>query len=373
MSAMFFVLGSVISFSVVLGSQTVALGGDFTQFDDLSKRCKATDKTPSFETGKEIARIAIAEHKEFDGNRVDHTGRMIYFGHSESESDQQGGRNVSRKDIPWQKVLTYWEAIDSTERSAGHSPEDALKTSFYQNVLASPDTPIAADKVKLEKLLNVIAGIGLSTMGEDEPRIRAALQQSVIRSSISDVPWSAAFISATMRQAKLTRPQFAFSPAHVIYIRQAIKQSVTDLTSGPANAFYRACDPQNTTPRVGDLYCYHRHVEGTSDVYTVRSGFTLFRSLFADFVVNEHVNPISRSHCDIVVKVDDASKKVHVIGGNVQNSVTEKILNISEQRALSTSQGTKDCASYNPDKQGSDEPNCNLNNQKWFVLLQARM
>ncbi|MBR1209713.1 DUF2272 domain-containing protein [Bradyrhizobium sp. JYMT SZCCT0180] len=332
MSATSFVLGSLIAVSIVLGGPTVTLAANFAQFDDLSKRCKATDKIPPSDKGKGIARVAMAEHKEFDGNRVDHTGRMIFFGHGEAESDQKNGRNVGRKDIPWQKVLTYWEAIDGSERSTTHSPEDALKTSFYQNVLASTDSPIVPDKMKLEKLLTTISRIDLSATGEDEPRIRAALQQSVIRSSISDVPWSAAFVSATMRQAKLTRPQFAFSAAHVTYIRQAIKQSVTDVTAGSANAFYRACDPQSTMPRVGDLYCYHRHVEGTSDVYKPRSGFTLFRSLFADFVASEDNDPISRSHCDIIVKVDDASKKVHVIGGNVQNSVTEKILNITEQR-----------------------------------------
>jgi len=71
------------------------------------------------------------------------------------------------------------------------------------------------------------------------------------------------------------------------------------------------------------------------------------------------------------LSVDNDSSKVTVIGGNVQNSVTEKVLNLNERGVLSAAQGNAVCDRYNTDKAMSREPNCNLNRQKWFVLLQA--
>jgi hypothetical protein len=45
---------------------------------------------------------------------------------------------------------------------------------------------------------------------------------------------------------------------------------------------------------------------------------------------------------------------------------------LRERGVLSTPQGNTVCDSYNTDKRRSPgEPNCNLNRQKWFVLLQA--
>jgi hypothetical protein len=163
---------------------------------------------------------------------------------------------------------------------------------------------------------------------------------------------------------------FSYSAAHVTYIAAAIRQSVSDVSDGAGKHFFRACDPDLTKPRVGDLYCYHRHVEGTRYSYE-QKGPSLFRSLFRDFLGEEQ--PIWLSHCDIVVRIDDKAKKVTVIGGNVQNSVTERVLNLNRKGALSSSQGTKACESYNPETVRTGEPNCNLNSQEWFVLLQARM
>jgi len=102
----------------------------------------------------------------------------------------------------------------------------------------------------------------------------------------------------------------------------------------------------------------------------LKRGPPLFKSLFRDIANDEE--PISHSHCDIVVRVDNDASKVTVIGGNVQNSVTEKVLNLNERGVLSAAQGSTACNSYNTDKPTSPgEPNCNLNKQKWFVLLQA--
>jgi hypothetical protein len=163
--------------------------------------------------------------------------------------------------------------------------------------------------------------------------------------------------------------EFSYDASHVTYITSAIEQSLRDLVGGESSSFYRACDPDTTKPRIGDLFCYHRHIEGTPHPYA-QKGPSLFKSLFRDIAKGEE--PISRSHCDIVVRVDSDSSKVTVIGGNVQNSVTEKVLNLNKRGVLSAAQGSTVCGGYNPDKPASGgEPNCNLNRQKWFVLLQA--
>jgi hypothetical protein len=111
---------------------------------------------------------------------------------------------------------------------------------------------------------------------------------------------------------------------------------------------------------------------GTSkvhDIHIFKRGRPLFKSLFRDIANGDE--PISQSHCDIIVSVDNVSSKVTVIGGNVQNSVTEKVLNLNERGVLSAAQGNSVCDRYNADKAMSREPSCNLNRQKWFVLLQA--
>ena len=79
--------------------------------------------------------------------------------------------------------------------------------------------------------------------------------------------------------------------------------------------------------------------------------------------------PISFSHCEIVVGIDHEKKKLTSVGGNVQQSVTERTLNMNRQELLSTSQGATTCGPYNSKDGGA---NCNLNNQAWFVLLQTR-
>src|SRR5262244_1499541 len=307
---------------------------DDASFGNLAKQCQMRASVAASSRAIKIKDEAIAQHQAFNGSRVDRAGRMVFFGHSEAESDQEIDSNVSARQIPWRQVLGYWE------------------------------------KVQLRRLLKFISGLDLSQMGPESDDLREALQQSVIRSSISDVAWSAAFVSSIMRAVSLQEEtEFSYDASHVTYITSAVEQSLRDLVGGESTSFYRACDPHTTKPRIGDLFCYHRHIEGTPHPYA-QKGPSLFKSLFRDIAKGEE--PISRSHCDIVVSVDSDSSKVTVIGGNVQNSVTEKVLNLNTKGVLSTAQGSTACDSYNPDKPTSGgEPKCNPNRQKWFVLLQA--
>lgn len=343
---------------------------DDASFGNLAKQCQMRASVAASSRATKIKDEAIAQHQAFKGNRVGRTGRIVFFGHAEAESDQEIDGNVSARQIPWRQVLGYWEKLN--DRKIGEGAGGALQVWYYPGALSDDPPPVLhRKKIQLRRLLKFISGLDLSQMGAESDDLREALQQSVIRSSISDVPWSAAFVSSIMRAVPLDEnTEFSYDASHVTYITSAVEQSLRDLVGGESASFYRACDPDTTKPRIGDLFCYHRHIEGTPHPY-VQKGPSLFKSLFRDLAKGEE--PISRSHCDIVVRVDSDASKVTVVGGNVQNSVTEKVLNLNKKGVLSTAQGSTACDSYNPDKpaSGGGEPNCNLNRQKWFVLLQA--
>jgi len=338
-------------------------------FRNLAKQCQMRASVAASSRAIKIKDEAIAQHQAFNGTRVDRTGRIVFFGHSEAESDQEIDGNVSARQIPWRLVLAYWEKLNN--RKIGEGAAGALQVWYYPGALSDePASVLHRKKVQLRRLLKFISGLDLSQMGPESEDLREALQQSVIRSSMSDVAWSAAFVSSIMRAVSLDeKTEFSYDASHVTYITSAIEQSLRDLVSGESTSFYRACDPGKTKPRIGDLFCFHRHIEGTPHPYA-QKGSSLFKSLFRDIANGEE--PISHSHCDIVVRVDNDASKVTVIGGNVQNSVTEKALNLNERGVLSAAQGSSACNSYNTDKPTSPgEPNCNPNRQKWFVLLQA--
>jgi hypothetical protein len=344
---------------------------DEASFSNLAKQCQMRASVAASSRAIKIRDEAIAQHQAFNGSRVDRTGRIVFFGHAEAESDQEIDGDVSAKQIPWRQVLAYWEKLN--DRKIGEGAGGALQVWYYPGALSDdPPSVLHRKKMQLRRLLEFISGLNLSQMGPESEDLREALQQSVIRSSISDVAWSAAFVSSIMRVVPLDeKTEFSYDASHVTYITAAIEQSVRDLIGGESTSFYRACDPGKTKPRIGDLFCYHRHAEGTRHPY-IQKGPSLFKSLFRDIANGDE--PISQSHCDIIVSVDNDSSKVTVIGGNVQNSVTEKVLNLNERGVLSAAQGNSLCDrynTYNTDKAMSREPSCNLNRQKWFVLLQA--
>ena len=342
---------------------------DDASFGNLAKQCQMRASVAASSRAIKIKDEAIAQHQAFNGTRVDRAGRIVFFGHSEAESDQEIDGNVSSRQIPWRQVLGYWEKLN--DRKIGEGAGGALQVWYYPGALSDdPPSVLHRKKMQVRRLLKFISGLDLSQMGPESEDLREALQQSVIRSSISDVAWSAAFVSSIMRAVPLDEDtEFSYDASHVAYITSAVEQSLRDLVGGESTSFYRACDPDTTKPRIGDLFCYHRHIEGTPHPYAQKRP-SLFKSLFRDIAKGEE--PISHSHCDIVVRVDSDSSKVTVIGGNVQNSVTEKVLDLNKRGVLSTPQGNTVCDSYNTDKRRSPgEPNCNLNRQKWFVILQA--
>jgi hypothetical protein len=120
-----------------------------------------------------------------------------------------------------------------------------------------------------------------------------------------NAPWSAAFISWMMCESGLgTNAQFHRAIAHHSYIDQAIRAR-----DGRApQAAFVAYDPGETTIGAGDLLCSSRR--------------PVYRTI-ADR--RRQMGVGARSHCDVVVKVDEPGQRVHAIGGNVRGVVSLKL------------------------------------------------
>jgi hypothetical protein len=119
-------------------------------------------------------------------------------------------------------------------------------------------------------------------------------------------PWSAAFISWVMCESGLGDTEhFARAIAHHTYIDQAIRARDGE-SSGAA---YVAYDTGEQSVLPGDLLC--------------RGSRPAYRSLDER---RDHLGAGARTHCDIVVKVDEDKPGFYVIGGNVRGTVGMKLL-----------------------------------------------
>ncbi len=112
----------------------------------------------------------------------------------------------------------------------------------------------------------------------------------------TDVAWSSAFISYIMKKGGAGK-KFVYDPSHSKYITDSISNRKKGLVQKPFVAYKL----NEYAPKVGDLICYSRQ-RGVS-----------YNSSYP-----------YKSHCDIVVS--KGKNKIEVIGGNVNNSVTKKII-----------------------------------------------
>lgn len=116
--------------------------------------------------------------------------------------------------------------------------------------------------------------------------------------------WSAAFISWVMCEAGInSREQFRHAIAHHSYIDQAIRARDGE----EPNALYVAYDSGEAEVSVGDLLC-----TGTRPLYLNLNQRRAQMGVGA------------RTHCDIVVELDEDAGTINTIGGNVQSAVTLK-------------------------------------------------
>jgi hypothetical protein len=79
------------------------------------------------------------------------------------------------------------------------------------------------------------------------------------------------------------------------------------------------------------------------------------------------------SHCDVVTHVDNNTKKVYTVGGNVFQSVTQRRMNLAAKGLrFSMKQGEKDCARQSGAADAVEKEPCSMNDRDWFVILQMR-
>lgn len=167
------------------------------------------------------------------------------------------------------------------------------------------------------------------------------------RSFVIDQPWSAAFISYVLRRAGV--PGFNVSPSHVDYVRDAL--------TTPGESAYEFRDPATTPPATGDMLCY---VRSPNRVYGVE-GLRQVLSAGSDGL------PM---HCEVVVAANPGGDGMaYLVGGNVQHSVTMRLLPVNRSGLLWTlprrGQVDPECA---PDTASA----CNFNRQDWAALLKLK-
>ncbi len=119
-------------------------------------------------------------------------------------------------------------------------------------------------------------------------------------------PWSAAFVSWVMCEGGLgDTSQFRRAIAHHTYIDQAIRAR----DRGSTGAAFVAYDLGEAAIEPGDLLC--------------RGSRPSYRTIAER---RRQMGVGARTHCDIVVKVDESGGRILAIGGNVRGSVSLKLL-----------------------------------------------
>lgn len=165
------------------------------------------------------------------------------------------------------------------------------------------------------------------------------------RAFLVDKPWSAAFVSYVLLQAGV--PGFRPSASHIDYVRDAYRH--------PDRSPYTVVDPVAAIPAPGDLLCY---VRGSTAV-AGHAGLLAFLAGNADARL--------AMHCDIAVATSPARDRLYLVGGNLLQGVTLRMLPLNRNgRFWSLPQGKPvGCA---PDNEGA----CSFNRQDWAVLLQLK-
>ena len=324
--------------------------------------CDATAAKPAGALGRRIAQTALDEFNRFGGHRIDSDGRLFRFGLTEAEhgADDGGDRPVKLGDLGWWQAMKYWRALFGDDSTA-----DKLEMRGYRD--ASSATQEAQEAALLRTsaaaLLRLIESVS-------DPEQREMLRESALRAAVVDTAWSAAFVSYVVRQSGVAENAFRFSNAHRAYIYDAFATSAAERAKQPDERVYRACPLTATRPRAGDLICQQREptLSGASDG-AVRE------RIRAELDGGAGTRSVRRTHCEVVAHIDARARKVYTIGGNVNQAVSARKLNLRRGLKFSASQKGH-CGGWTLPQPAADTAQgpvpCSLNDRKWFVLLQVR-
>jgi hypothetical protein len=329
----------------------------------VQARCDATAAKPPGDLGQRIAQTAIEEFTRFGGHQIDSNGRLFHFGLTEAEHEEDdGGDRPSHLDhLGWWQVMRYWRALFGTD------PTDKIEVRGYRDASTSTEHSQAAAVLRTSaaELLRAAEGVA-------DPETREVLREAAMRGAILDTPWSAAFISYVIRQSGVPADAFRFSNAHRTYIYDAFATSAAEATDTAGSRLYRACPLTTTRPRAGDVVCQQRE-----PALVDASEESVLERIRTDLASGTETRSIRRSHCEVVAYVDAPARKMYSIGGNVNQAVTARKLNLRRNMKFSTAQGG--CGGPGhwtlpqaPTEAAHASGKCSLNDKKWFVLLQLR-
>jgi len=171
------------------------------------------------------------------------------------------------------------------------------------------------------------------------------MQSAACRAFVVDTPWSATFVSFVMARSGL--PGFAPSASHVDYVRSAW---------GDAGSPYRLADPEREPPSTGDLLCF------------ARGNAAMGYAGFVGFLQAGDGSSLAM-HCDIVVGANvDGDNRLHLVGGNVLQGVTARVLNLNRSGLLWALPKREPVATCSP----ANDSSCNFNRQDWVALLKLK-
>jgi uncharacterized protein DUF2272 len=318
------------------------------------------------ELGQRIAQTAIDEFTHFGGHQIDSDGRLFHFGLTEAEHEEDDGGNPRALlgHLGWWQVMKYWREL------FGDDPTSKLEVRGYRD--ASASTRDAQEAVLLRT-----SAAQLLRLAEDvsDPDMREILRETALRAAIIDTSWSAAFISYVIRQSGVAPNAFQFANAHRVYIYDAFAVSAAELKNDASDGIYRAC-PLTTRPRAGDLICQQRE-----SALADEGDEAVRERIRAELDGSAQARSVRRTHCEVVAYVDKTARKVYTIGGNVNQAVTARKMNLRRNLTFSALQkgncggpthwSLPQPAGQSPHALGLFK-NCSLNDKKWFVLLQLR-
>jgi hypothetical protein len=215
-----------------------------------------------------------------------------------------------------------------------------------------------------------------ATEAVPDPEEREILRELALRAAVIDTPWSAAFVSYVIRQAGVAATAFPFANAHRVFIYDAFATSAAELTKEAGDRLYRACPLTATRPRPGDLICQQREPE-LADA----SAAAVSERIRTELADNADARTVRRTHCEVVASIDAPARKIYTVGGNVNQAVTVRKMNLRRNLKVSAVQKAR-CggpghwtlpqpAADTQRPPGGTAP-CSLNDKKWFVLLQLR-
>jgi hypothetical protein len=127
---------------------------------------------------------------------------------------------------------------------------------------------------------------------------------------------------------------------------------------------------------VGDLICNQRE-----PAFADASAEAVRERIRADLSGGTAARSVRRTHCEVVAYVDARARKMYTIGGNVNQAVAARKLNLRRDLKFSAAQKghcggpghwtLPQPAAHTPHA-SSLAHKCSLNDKKWFVLLQLR-